>query len=68
MAAFRGTVEGNRGLASKLGSNDSGITTTANSWKHKTRTYVGLDDCGKECVMITVDGVKIFNEVYEESG
>jgi hypothetical protein len=33
MAHFRGTVEGSRGEASRLGSKDSGLRTTANGWE-----------------------------------
>jgi len=32
MAQFRGTVEGNRGEASRLGTPASGMVTTCNGW------------------------------------
>lgn len=32
MAHFYGTVEGNRGLASRLGAKNSGLSTVAASW------------------------------------
>ena len=32
MAQFRGTVEGNRGQASRLGHKTYGLTTTCNAW------------------------------------
>lgn len=32
MAQFRGTIQGQRGLASRLGTKDSGLVVTANGW------------------------------------
>ncbi len=32
MAHFRGTVQGGRGECSRLGTKNSGLTTTANGW------------------------------------
>lgn len=43
MAALRGTVEGNRGEASRLGSTDSGLTTTASTWEATIRVDLGHD-------------------------
>lgn len=33
MAQFRGTLDGNRGAASRLGTKKSGLTVTANGWE-----------------------------------
>lgn len=49
MARFRGTVEGSRGGASRLGGAESGLTVTANGWnggvtvEAHTRTETGED-------------------------
>lgn len=32
MAQFRGTIQGNRGEASRLGTKNGGLTVTANGW------------------------------------
>lgn len=41
MAHFFGSIEGNRGKATRLGSRDSGMSATAAGWKGaiKTRIY-----------------------------
>lgn len=44
MAALRGTVTGNRGPASRLGSARSGLRTTAATWR--TFAYVYMDANG----------------------
>lgn len=40
MAAFYGTVEGNRGTASRTGSKDSGISTTAQSYDGSVNVWL----------------------------
>ena len=40
MAHFLGTVQGNRGEASRLGSKTSGLVTVAASWQGSVRTYL----------------------------
>ena len=37
MAEFRGTVQGNRGEASRLGHKSSGLTTECNTWNFGVR-------------------------------
>jgi len=39
MAHFRGTVEGNRGEASRLGSRDSGLLVIGNGWEIGVHCY-----------------------------
>ena len=39
MAQFRGTVEGNRSQASRLGTKNSGLVTSANGWN------IGINVC-----------------------
>jgi len=39
MAQFRGTVQGSRGGASRLGGKSSGIDTTANGWDMGVRVW-----------------------------
>lgn len=40
MAQFRGTLKGNRGQASRLGSKQSGLSVTANGWNDGVRIEV----------------------------
>tara|TARA_R100001015_G_C4633828_1_gene199309 strand:- start:3246 stop:3512 length:267 start_codon:yes stop_codon:yes gene_type:complete len=41
MAQYRGTIQGNRGEASRLGTKSSGLTMTSNGWESgiKVRAY-----------------------------
>ena len=44
MAHFRGYVQGVRGLASRLGSKDSGLVTDAESWEGRVSVHLWHDD------------------------
>ena len=44
MAQFRGTVQGFRGEASRLGSKDSGLAVTANGWHVGVTVYCNHED------------------------
>ena len=44
MAHFRGTVQGNRGLASRLGSKGTGLTTSCNGWTSGVTVKARYDD------------------------
>lgn len=56
MAQFRGTVQGNRSEASRLGHKTTGLTTTCNAW-----------DVGVRCEAVHVDGGDIIR-VYATGG
>lgn len=56
MAKFRGTVQGNRGETSRLGSKNSGMRTSLNSWDK------GID------VVASVQRDKIVFEIFETGG
>ena len=43
MAALRGTLEGNRGTVSRLGSKNSGIQSTLNTWDGRIVTKLDSD-------------------------
>lgn len=43
MAHFRGTIQGTRGEASRLGSKDSGLTVEAQSWQGKVTVQLAHD-------------------------
>ena len=43
MARFRGTIQGNRGQASRLGSANSGLIVEANGWDFGIRVTVHTD-------------------------
>lgn len=44
MAQFRGTVQGSRGEASRLGSKKGGLDTEANGWFCGVRVYAHYDE------------------------
>lgn len=56
MAQFRGTIAGQRGEASRLGSKNSGLVVTANGW-----------DTGVRVVARHVDGEDVF-DVFATGG
>ena len=57
MAHFIGTLQGNRGAASRLGSKDSGIEATGQGWSLGADVYVYYDEIAKEDqVRITLTG------------
>lgn len=43
MAALRGTLEGNRGTVSRLGSKNSGIHSVLSTWNGEVITYLSAD-------------------------
>jgi len=55
MAQFRGTVEGNRGQASRLGHKTSGLTTICNAWNIGVKCYADHRD-GKDMIQIVITG------------
>ena len=55
MAQFRGTVEGNRGQASRLGHKTSGLTTTCNAWNIGVKCYADHRD-GEDVIQIIITG------------
>lgn len=44
MAQFRGTLEGQRGMASRLGSKSTGLVVTCNGWNAGVRVIASHDD------------------------
>ena len=54
MARFRGTVQGNRGEASRLGHATTGLETTAATWNQQFTTHLYVDSAGNDCVRISV--------------
>jgi hypothetical protein len=53
MAHFYGTVQGNRGEASRLGSKDSGLETLAASWAGAIRVSLFVDPAGRDAYRVT---------------
>jgi hypothetical protein len=51
MSHFYGTLQGNRGEATRCGTKDSGITTVAASWSGAVRCETYIKD-GVDCVMV----------------
>ena len=56
MARFRGTLEGCRGSASRLGSANSGLRVTARGWNIGVSIDLLVNDKGKDAVRVYVDG------------
>ena len=55
MAHFRGTVQGNRAEASRLGTKNSGLVVTANGWEIGVDVRLGINKEGEDFVDITVN-------------
>ena len=51
MGRFRGTVQGNRGEASRLGSISSGLEVTASGWDIGVNIHIDVVD-GKDVIKI----------------
>lgn len=56
MARFRGTIEGNRGPASRLGTARSGLYVTANGWNIGASIHLGVNDHGEDEITIRLTG------------
>ncbi len=52
MSRFRGTVEGGRGSASRLGGRASGLTTNCNGWTRGVRVQAFVDEVTDEDVFL----------------
>jgi hypothetical protein len=52
MAHFYGTLQGNRGSASRLGTKASGLVVTAQSWSGSVTVSLWQDDQGNDCVNV----------------
>jgi hypothetical protein len=48
MARYRGTVQGNRGEASRTGSTVSGLKVSANGWDLGVDVYLDADENGED--------------------
>ena len=55
MAHFYGTLQGNRGEASRLGTKSSGLDVVAASWEGAVRVSVSYDEqSGKDVVYVSL--------------
>ena len=54
MARYQGSVKGNRGEASRLGTPKSGIRAMARGWEGGARVFIAPDDDGDDHLTITV--------------
>lgn len=56
MAQFRGTIQGQRGMASRLGSKNSGLEVSCDGWNSgvTVSAYIGKD--GKDHFTISLTG------------
>lgn len=52
MAHFYGTVQGNRGEASRTGSKNSGMGTYCASWNGAIRCFAYINNEGIDCVRV----------------
>lgn len=56
MARFRGTLQGNRGDASRLGTAKSGLRVTANGWNIGATVDLFVNDKGEDVLEISLTG------------
>jgi len=56
MARFRATMQGQRGMASRLGNAKSGILVNANGWNTGVRVFGYVDKDGNDCFAIHKTG------------
>lgn len=56
MARFRGTIQGCRGEASRLGSKGSGLDVRANGWNIGARVDLRVNDQGEDEISIEITG------------
>jgi hypothetical protein len=56
MAHFRATIEGSRGLASRLGTPKSGLKVTANGWDIGVTVYADVSPDGEDRFEILLTG------------
>jgi hypothetical protein len=56
MAQFRGTVAGQRGEASRLGSKNSGLVVTANGWNAGVTVRASVDGDGNDVFKVYATG------------
>ncbi len=52
MARFRGTIQGHRGEASRLGTAKSGLVVTANGWNLGVRAELDVDENGNDQLVV----------------
>lgn len=55
MSHFYGTLNGNRGGASRCGSKASGLSAIAASWAGAVKVYVYVDQQGRDCYVVYQD-------------
>ena len=56
VARFYGTIQGNRGMASRMGGKDSGISGHLCGWRIGIRAFVYVDETGKDTVGVYLTG------------
>lgn len=56
MARFRATIQGNRGIASRLGTKRSGIVATIAGWHIGVRVTIDVDPHGRDIITIYETG------------
>lgn len=56
MARFRGTVQGNRGEASRLGHKPNGLRVQASTWHEHVVVNLYVDGNDTDCVAIMMQG------------
>ncbi len=52
MARFRGTVQGSRGLVSRLGGASGGLTASVNGWNVGVKVFAFVDENGRDFIDI----------------
>jgi len=56
MARFRATIEGSRGMASRLGTESSGMVATINGWNVGVYVNIFVNEDGKDEIRVYKTG------------
>ena len=52
MSHFYGTLQGNRGPATRQGTKRTGLSTVAASWRGAIKVYIYIDQQGRDCFKV----------------
>lgn len=54
MARFRGTIQGQRGEASRIGNEHSGLTVTCNGWDIGVKCLAFVNEAGQDAIEVYI--------------
>lgn len=56
MSQFYASIQGNRGMATRMGSKESGISGHIRGWNIGVKAECFVDDEGNDCVYVSISG------------